>query len=101
MENLTKIFRLRVYSVTSTKIKSSTLKKKQKAKHKHNKRVSGGKTREENIEDEELKILRSLSQEVELILLFLESASHRNFASLGELSLMMKWILLNSKLLVS
>ena len=58
------IFRLRVYSVTSTKIKLSTLKKKQKAKHKQNKRVSGGKTREENVEDEELEILRSLSQEV-------------------------------------
>ena len=88
-------------AVTWTKIKSSALKKNQKAEHKQDKRVRGGKTYQGNIEDEELEILRSRSQEVELILLFLKSASHRNFATLGELSLMMKWILLNSKLLVS
>ena len=51
-------------AVTSTKIKSPTLKKKQKPEHKQNKRLRGRKTCLENIEDEKLEILRSLSQVV-------------------------------------
>ena len=46
-------------AVTSREIKWSTLQTKQKAKHQQNKRVTRGKTYQENIEDEELEILRS------------------------------------------
>ena len=66
-------------AVTSTKIKSLSLKKKQKAEHKQNKRVKGRKTHQENIEDEELEILRSLSQEVKPKL-----TSRDNFTIFGE-----------------
>ena len=69
----------RSVAVTSTKIKSSTLKKNQKAEHKQNKRVREGKTYQENIEDEEPEILRSLSQEVKLKL-----TSRDNFTISGE-----------------
>ena len=66
-------------AVTSTKIKSSTLKKKETAEHKQNKRVREGKISQEKIEDEELEILRSLSQEVKPKL-----TSRDNFTIFGE-----------------
>ena len=65
--------------VTSTKVKPSTLEKKQKAERKQNKRVRGGKTCLENIEGKELEILRSLSQEVKPKL-----TSRDNFTIFGE-----------------
>ena len=62
-------------AVTSTKIKSWTLKKKQKVEREQNQRE----TYQENIEDEELEILRSLSQEVKPKL-----TSRDNFTIFGE-----------------
>ena len=62
---------------------------------------------QQNIEDEELEVLRSLSQEVKRKLTSRDNFTifgeyiASNFTNLGELSLMMKWILLNSKLSVS
>ena len=66
-------------ALTSTKIKSSTLQKKQKTERKQNERDAGGKTYQENLEDEELEILKSLSQEVKPKL-----TSRDNFTIFGE-----------------